>query len=299
MFETPETPEPTTPITTSPAIATFPIEPVRVTNRRSSAATVIGSALLAAVIASAGTSAVLLSTLGAGSPAATNPEGTATTAAQVSVAATDLTEIIAKARQSVVTITSQVETRDRFSPLSVPATGVGSGVIVTSDGYILTNRHVIEGTTGLTVTLSDGRELDAELVETATDTDLALIKVDATGLTAATIGDSDAIQVGQTAIAIGSPLGTYTETVTRGIISATDRTITVTDQQTRRQTKLDGLLQTDAAINPGNSGGPLLNAAGEVIGINTAVASSSEGLGFAIPIEAASGLVAQANGTAA
>jgi serine protease Do len=87
--------------------------------------------------------------------------------------------------------------------------------------------------------------------------------------------------------------------VTRGIISATDRTITVTDQGTRRETTLEGLIQTDAAINPGNSGGPLLNAAGEVVGINTAVASSSEGLGFAIPIEAASGLVAQANGAAA
>ncbi len=296
MLETPETPTtPTTPTTTT----TFPVAPVRVTTRRSYVATVVGSALLAAAIASAGTSAVLLSTLGSASPAAATPDGTATTAAQVTVAAGDLTEVIAKARESVVTITSEVETRDRFSPFSVPATGVGSGVIVTSDGYILTNRHVIEGATGLTVTLSDGREVEAEVVEIASDTDLALIKIEATGLTAATIGDSAAIQVGQTAIAIGSPLGTYTETVTRGIVSATDRTITVTDHETRRQTTLEGLIQTDAAINPGNSGGPLLNAAGEVIGINTAVASSAEGLGFAIPIEAASGLVAQANGAAA
>ena len=122
----------------------------------------------------------------------------------------------------------------------------------------------------------------------STDNDLALIKIDATGLAAATIGDSSTLQVGQTAIAIGSPLGTYTETVTQGIISATGRDITVTDEQTGRPTQLHDLLQTDAAINPGNSGGPLLNASGAVIGINTAVAASAEGLGFAIPISAAS-----------
>jgi hypothetical protein len=102
-----------------------------------------------------------------------------------------------------------------------------------------------------------------------------------------------------TAIAIGSPLGTYTETVTRGIVSGLDREVTVTDQQTRRATTLKGLIQTDAAINPGNSGGPLLDAAGQVMGINTAVATSAEGLGFAIPIGAASDLIGLATGSAA
>ncbi len=109
------------------------------------------------------------------------------------------------------------------------------------------------------------------------ETDLALIKVDATGLSAASIGDSAALEVGETAIAIGSPLGTYTETVTRGIISGLDREITVTDEVTRRQSTLDGLIQTDAAINPGNSGGPLLDGAGNVIGINTAIAEQCRG----------------------
>ena len=132
----------------------------------------------------------------------------------------------------------------------------------------------------------------------ANDRDLALVKVDATGLTAARIGDSGSIQVGQTAIAIGSPLGTYTETVTKGIVSGLGRTVTVQDETTGQPTTLEGLIQTDAAINPGNSGGPLLDAGGAVIGINTAVASSAEGLGFAIPITEAADLVGRATGGA-
>ena len=143
----------------------------------------------------------------------------------------------------------------------------------------------------LIVALFDGRELPATIVKISDTTDLALIKIDATGLRAAPIGDSAALQVGQTAIAIGSPLGTYTETVTRGIVSGLNREITVTDQSRRSQTTLTGLIQTDAAINPGNSGGPLLDAAGNVIGINTAGATSAEGLGFAIPIAAANDLI--------
>jgi S1-C subfamily serine protease len=126
------------------------------------------------------------------------------------------------------------------------------------------------------------------------DEDLALVKVAATGLRAAPIGDPAGIKVGQTAIAIGSPLGTYTETVTKGIVSATGREITVEDDQTGRPVTLKNLIQTDAAINEGNSGGPLLDASGAVIGINTAVATSAEGLGFAIPIDAASDLIATA-----
>src|SRR5439155_520537 len=116
----------------------------------------------------------------------------------------------------------------------------------------------------LTATLADGSEHSARVVTVSDTQDLALVKVDATGLKPATIGNSSSIHVGQTAIAIGSPLGTYTETVTKGIISALDRTITVRDDQTGRPTTLSGLIQTDAAINQGNSGGPLLNSAGNV-----------------------------------
>ena len=124
--------------------------------------------------------------------------------------------------------------------------------------------------------------------------DLALIKIDATGLTPVTLGDSSAVAVGQMAIAIGSPLGTFTDSVTQGIVSGTDRSITVGDQATRVQEDLSGLIQTDAAINPGNSGGPLLDAAGSVIGIVTATASGAQDMGFAIPINQAKSLIAGA-----
>jgi len=254
----------------------------------------LGASLLSAVLASTGTAAVLV---GTAAPAAT-PAATANTRAVNSAPETDdITAVVATARKSVVTITSNGVSSN--GPFSVPTTGVGSGLILTANGYILTNRHVVEDSRTLTVTLEDGRELPATIVKISDTTDLALIKVSASGLPAATIGDSGAIQVGQTAIAIGSPLGTFTETVTRGVVSGLDREITVTDESTRQQRTLKGLIQTDAAINPGNSGGPLLNAAGQVVGLNTAVATSAEGLGFAIPIAAASDLIGLATGQAA
>ena len=155
--------------------------------------------------------------------------------------------------------------------------GVGSGVILTASGYILTNRHVVEGSSTLTVQLLNGHNYPATIVRPLTDNDLALIKIEAPDLTAATIGSSASLKVGQVALAIGSPLGTYTETVTEGIVSGLGREVTVTDELTRRQTTLSNLIQTDAAINPGNSGGPLLDAIGDVIGINTAVSTSRRG----------------------
>jgi S1-C subfamily serine protease len=212
----------------------------------------------------------------------------------------DITAVVAAARESVVTITADGLSSSRFSPFQVPTTGVGSGVILTASGYILTNRHVVADSQSLTVAFADGTELPARIVKISAETDLALIKVEGSGLHAATIGDASRIAVGQTAIAIGSPLGSYTETVTRGIVSGLDRQITITDQATRRQTTLTGLIQTDAAINPGNSGGPLLDGAGNVIGINTAIAADAEGLGFSIPISAAAELIdLAASGSAA
>ena len=252
--------------------------------------------LLSAVLASTGTVAVLQGSL-ASSPAASAAANGRTVTSVTSPE--DITAVVAAARESVVTITSNGMASSRFSPFAVPTTGVGSGVILTADGYILTNHHVVQGSQSLTVTLFDGREVPATIVKISDTTDLALIKITATGLRPAPIGDSAALQVGQTAIAIGSPLGTYTETVTRGIVSGLNRTITVSDPGTRQQETLEGLIQTDAAINPGNSGGPLLDSAGNVIGINTAVASSAEGLGFAIPISAASDLISLAHGTTA
>jgi S1-C subfamily serine protease len=255
----------------------------------------LGVSLLSAVLASTGTTAILLGSLTSAPAATTTPPAGRTV--NVTDGNEDITGVVAAARKSVVTITADGTTSN--GPFEVPTTGVGSGVILTTDGYILTNRHVIEDADTLSVALWDGREFAATLVRISDTTDLALIKVNATGLDAAVMGDSAALAVGQTAIAIGSPLGTYTETVTRGIVSGLDREITVTDQQTRRQRTLKGLIQTDAAINPGNSGGPLLDIAGHVIGINTAVATSAEGLGFAIPISAANDLIDLAHVSAA
>lgn len=159
-----------------------------------------------------------------------------------------------------------------------PQEGTGSGVIVSANGHILTNNHVVEGADKLEVLLSDKRTLEAKVVGTDPKSDLAVLKVEATGLVAAPIGDSSLMQVGDWVVAIGSPFG-LTQTVTSGIVSATNR-------DEFRITDYDDFIQTDAAINPGNSGGPLLNLRGEVIGINTAIASQSggfNGIGFSIP----------------
>ena len=247
--------------------------------------------LLSAVLASGGTAAILTASLG-GTPASAAPTATqnAETVKQT-VTGDDITAVVSAAKASVVTITADGLSSRGFSGVQIPTTGVGSGVILTADGYILTNHHVVQGSNSLTVELFDGRQLPATVVKISSTADLALIKVSATGLSPATIGDSAALKVGQVAIAIGSPLGTYTETVTRGIVSGLDRSVTVADEATRRQVTLTGLIQTDAAINPGNSGGPLLDIAGNVIGINTATATNAEGLGFAIPIAAATDLI--------
>jgi serine protease Do len=268
--------------------------------RRRTVGTVFAAAILSAALASGSTLALVGLTQpgNTAAPALSVPAANANTAASASNPTTtieqgDITAVVGAARDSVVTITSEIaSSRGNFG--GGTTTGVGSGIVLTADGYVLTNRHVVEGSTSLKVTLEDGSEYPASVVKVSSDQDLALVKVDATGLSPAKLGQSSAVTVGQTAIAIGSPLGTFTETVTKGIVSALDREISVRDEETGRPVTLSGLIQTDAAINPGNSGGPLLNAAGEVIGVNTATASSAEGLGFAIPIDKAADLVAQA-----
>lgn len=160
--------------------------------------------------------------------------------------------------------------------------GTGSGFIISSDGRLITNAHVVEGADRVQVTLRDGRSFDGEVLGVDTVTDIAAIKIDADNLPAVTFGDSESLLPGQWAIAIGNPLG-LDNTVTAGIISATGRSsvqVGIADKRVR-------FIQTDAAINPGNSGGPLLNDRGEVIGINTAIRADAQGLGFAIPIDTA------------
>jgi len=174
------------------------------------------------------------------------------------------------------------------------ASGVGSGFIFDANGWILTNKHVVEGASQLTVVLNDSRQLEGTVYGIDTLTDLAIVKVDATDLPTVTIGDSEDLKQGQLAVAIGNPLGQFENTVTTGIISGLGRQIVAGNGQAASAERLSNLIQTDAAINPGNSGGPLLDSAGQVIGINTAVNQEAQGIGFAIPIDVAKPIMDQA-----
>jgi serine protease Do len=172
---------------------------------------------------------------------------------------------------------------DQFTQI-IPMKGKGSGFIVSKDGYILTNNHVIEGADKITVSLADGRQLDAKIVGKDPTFDLAVIKVTAGNLPVLPLGDSDALQVGEWVVAIGNPFG-LDHTVTVGVISAKNRSIRAGN------VSFDGFLQTDAAINPGNSGGPLLDLDGKVVGINTAIIPYAQGIGFAIPVNMAKSVI--------
>lgn len=183
-----------------------------------------------------------------------------------------------KAADSVVEIVTESVKTGSFMGQYITE-GAGSGVIMTVDGYIVTNNHVIDGASKITVTLRSGEQYDAKLIGTDKNTDLAVIKIDADGLSPATFGNSDSLVVGETAVAIGNPLGQLGGTVTDGIISALDREIEIDGQ-------VMTLLQTNATINPGNSGGGLFNSRAELVGIVNAKSSGNdvEGLGFAIPV---------------
>jgi len=198
-------------------------------------------------------------------------------------------DIVAKVNPAVVTVINE----QRFQGFSnqgnqgddLQPAGTGTGFIISTDGYVVTNNHVVEGSEALKVVFEDGTEIDAQLVGTDPYTDLAVVKVAGDMPATVPFGDSSALRPGDPVIAIGSALGAYTNTVTEGIVSALDRQLTTESGST------ENMIQHDAAINPGNSGGPLLNVNGEVIGVNTAVVRTTnngipaEGLGFAIPSE--------------
>ncbi len=205
-----------------------------------------------------------------------------------------VTDAATEVSPAVVTIiSSEAPAPGDFSTL--PQTGVGSGIIYDEAGWILTNRHVVCGADGLTVNLLDGREFAGRTYGIDTLTDLAIVKISGPELPVAELGDSNGLRPGQRAIAIGSPLGTFTNSVTAGVISAMGREITVDDSCAEGQVRrLNGLIQTDAAINPGNSGGALLDSTGRVVGVNTAVAGDAQGIGFAIPINIAKPIMRQA-----
>ena len=210
------------------------------------------------------------------------------TVAEINQQSKTITQVIEEVNESIVGISklknsgSTIFLEDGTSQL-----GLGTGMIVSEDGYILTNEHVSGGKySSCYVTLPNGKSYRGNVVWSETNLDLAIVKINANNLPYVTLGDSSNVSVGQTVYAIGNPIGfEFQRTVTSGIISAVERTILLEEEGT--STYMEDLIQTDATINPGNSGGPLINANGEVIGINSVKITSAEGIGFAIPINTA------------
>ncbi|MBI4004740.1 trypsin-like peptidase domain-containing protein [Candidatus Roizmanbacteria bacterium] len=220
-----------------------------------------------------------------------------------------VTKVVEEALPSVVTVGISTTTSGRnslefdpFNPFSpfrqVPGQkrkveqNIGSGFIITSDGLIITNKHVVSDTSATyKVLTNDNKKHDVEKIYRDPVNDLAILKINASGLKALNFGDSSNLKLGQLVIAIGTPLGEFTNTVTSGIISGLGRGITAGSPFEGFVEKLDNVIQTDAAISPGNSGGPLLNSKGEVIGVNTAIASEGQNIGFAIPASVVKELV--------
>ncbi|HEY7591154.1 MAG TPA: trypsin-like peptidase domain-containing protein [Candidatus Limnocylindrales bacterium] len=273
----------------APRPAVAPLERPR---RTSGLGTIILAALIAAILGSGGTF-LALTAAGLLDRQAAAPDvgsGTTVTTRQPLTLQESSAIIDAAGKVGPAVVRIVVSGTDASNlPGGVIPEGVGSGVIYDSRGWILTNRHVVADSSSLTVELKDGQEYRGRVYGIDTLTDLAIVKIDANDLPVAPIGDSGELKVGQLVVAIGSPLGTYSNTVTSGIVSATGRRIQVEDG-----TVLTNLIQTDAAINPGNSGGPLIDAMGNVIGINTAIARDSNGIGFAIPVNIARPIMQQA-----
>jgi len=201
---------------------------------------------------------------------------------------TAVTQSVQKVGPAVVTVVGTIPGQQTFFGITGDQTVSGSGVFITDQGYILTNNHVVQGTKQVTIVLSDGTEEQATIVGTDPYSDIAVLKTDGKVPAVATLGNSDMLDPGESVIAIGSPLGNFKNTVTVGVVSATGRSI-----DTGNGYQIEDLIQTDAAINHGNSGGPLVDLAGEVIGINTLIVRNTnsgdvaEGLGFAIPVNTA------------
>jgi S1-C subfamily serine protease len=277
----------------APAWSSRPPSPRPVAPRRGPGASAIVAIAVVAGIVSVALSAVAVTNLIAEpvtpTGVVTESPGPAEPVSEVRInESSAVIEAVDRVAPAVVLINTRQES------LLGGADGTGSGVIFDPAGWILTNRPVVEDADSLTVALSDGRTFTGEVYGIHTFTDLAIIKVDGTDLPSAPIGTSRDLSPGQLAIAIGNPLG-YENTVTTGIVSGLGRMINATDaNQSSAPETLRNLIQTDAAINPGNSGGPLVNSAGQVIGINTAVSTTAQGLGFAIPIDIAKPIMGQA-----
>ena len=205
----------------------------------------------------------------------------------------DISNVADEVSPSVVSILTSSRTSTPFYG-AVEQNSAGTGVVLSKDGYILTNHHVIDGANKATVVTSDGKTYkDVKVIGSDPLNDIAFLKVEnVDNLKPAVLGDSTTVRVGQSVVAIGNALGQYKNTVTSGIISGTGRSIRAGSEGSNAKTEnLSDLIQTDAAINSGNSGGPLVNMAGQVVGINTAIATDAQGIGFVIPISATKGMI--------
>ena len=250
--------------------------------------------MLSAALASSATVALVAHPSGSIASIPSTTEAASTGIVTVATATSpSIASIAAEASPAVVTIQTTVSAQAGVAR-STAGAGVGSGFIYAADGYILTAAHVVEGASQITVTLADGRMYAGTVASTDPSVDVAVVKIAATGLPTVRLGTTSTLEVGQTVIAVGDPLGELPGSVSVGIVSGLDRSITVADDLTRQARDLTGLVQTDAAINPGNSGGPLIDAFGAVIGIISAGSSSAEGIGFAVPIAAATTVLAAA-----
>ncbi|MDD5731742.1 MAG: trypsin-like peptidase domain-containing protein [Patescibacteria group bacterium] len=216
-----------------------------------------------------------------------NPDGTPRITEKVTVEENSgVVEAVKKISPSVVSISTTSKALSFFGDV-VEQKGGGTGFIVTNDGLILTNKHVVTGSSDLTVITNDGKDYKATVVATDPLFDFALVKIDAKNLPVVELGDSDQLDIGQKVIAIGNALGEYDNSVSVGVISGRARSITASDRSGGGTSHMEGLIQIDAPINPGNSGGPLVNISGQVIGINTAIDSQANSIGFALPINSA------------
>jgi serine protease Do len=248
---------------------------------------------LVMLLAGCGGASIFSSTMGVAAATTTTllqATSTAATTPLTGVVLYDVSALVARVRPGVVSVTETGLSMDMFMR-QVQVQGEGTGIVIDDQGHILTNYHVISGATTVSVYAEDGRERSAEVVFGDPASDIALLKVDDTaGLVPLMLGDSDAMQVGNPVIAMGNALGLdeTSPTVSVGIVSALGRTIETS------QATLENLIQTDAAINAGNSGGPLLNSAGEVIGINSAIASNAQNIGFSIAINSVKDEINQA-----
>ena len=197
---------------------------------------------------------------------------------------------MSKVSPSVVSIVTEIRSNSWYG--TTTSSAAGTGFILTDNGYIMTNKHVVDGAKSISVILEDGTTYEkAKLVGIDPLNDAAILKIKAENLTPVTLGDSKTISTGQSVVAIGNALGVYGNSVTYGIISGTGRSIVASDSNGEAYESLSDLIQTDAAINSGNSGGPLVNAAGQVVGINTATSGSAENIGFSIPIGSVKGII--------